>query len=114
FPRSGIKSEARGVRQVRRGAAGLSIRPGHGSIFHVAANDFTRGVKQQRVPEVSRNGFVARAKFAGDRCGNGAGESVRSFVEQHFKTVYAAIARIVAGNCDVYGVERSVGPEGAS
>ena len=35
-------------------------------------------------------------------------------MKQHFKSVHASIARVVAGNRDVYGVERGVRPERAS
>ena len=74
FPRSGIEAIARGVRQVGRGAAHLFRRQRHGAVLDVAANYFARGVKEKRVPEISRYGLVSLAKFAGDGGGDGAGE----------------------------------------
>src|SRR5580692_10671042 len=81
FPRSGVESKPRGIRQVTRRADALLVGQRHGTVFHIAAHDFARGVEKQRVPEVSGYRLVSLSEFAGDRRGDGARECVGRFVE---------------------------------
>src|SRR5215469_2593172 len=48
-------------------------------------NDFAGGVKDQRVPQIAGDGFLALAASADDGLLNGFGDSVRGFVEEDFE-----------------------------
>jgi len=76
---------------------------------HNRLDDFAGGVKNQGMPKVAGDGFVALAAFAVDGQLDGLGDAVRGFVEEHFEGFGALIARIETGNGDAQGIERGVG-----
>src|ERR1700730_6241319 len=70
--------------------------------------DFAGGVKDERVPQVARNRFVALAAFSIDGQLHGLGDAVGGLVEQNLERGVALIAGIGAGDDDTQGIERGV------
>jgi hypothetical protein len=64
------------------------------------------------MPKVARDGLVALAALAGDGIFDGAGNIVRSLVEEDLESFRALVARIDAGDGDAEGVEGGVSASG--
>jgi hypothetical protein len=76
------------------------------------AKHFAGGEEDQGVPEVARNRFVALAALTGDGIFDGAGDIVRSFVEEDFESFGTLVARIGAGDGDAERVKGGVSAGG--
>src|ERR1700676_252753 len=72
------------------------------------ADDFSRRIENERVPEVARNTFFALSAFADDGLLDRFGDAVRGFVKKHFQRFSALIARVNAGNRDAQRIKRGV------
>src|SRR5215813_9832780 len=97
-----IKRRSSGDRGGRTRAAG-----------RYGANDFASRVKEQSVPQVARDRFIALSAFAKDRLLHDVGDAVRRFVEQDFEGFGALVAGVGGGDGDAQGIERGVGTGGA-
>src|ERR1700686_3822549 len=97
------------VGAVRHGAAG-GIRFG----VEDGLDDFAGGVKNERVPEVARNGLFALAAFADDGLLDGLRDAMGGLVEENLEGRGVLVARVGAGDGDAQRVEGGVGAGGIS
>ncbi len=119
FPAALVEAFALGVRsvlRVLRARARVSVAAARGAALGVrlcvqdGLDDLAGGVKDERVPEVAGDGFLALAAFAGDGFLDRLGDAMGSLMEEDFEGSFVLIAGIGAGDGDAQRIEGGVGP----
>src|ERR1700674_846222 len=109
-PATLVEAFAHGVGNVAAvGGVAVLVTGGGARRAKHRADDFTGGVEDQSVPEVTRDGFVALAALANDGGLHRLGDTVRTFMEKNFQGRRALIARVQAGDGDPQGIGGGVG-----